>query len=377
VKSVEDVALEQLLVADTDLDGVVTRAALLVPGLDNRHVKNTASAAGALVEGLRRPVECDTISSILGIDFGNAVVEQRLEALGQSKLVLVQQRLDIFGQCKVVFLLGLFLLLFLLTALNRHDGVNERIEEKGGQVRVVGLDVAHGWVMVIGQIDFSGSVVVEVRERNFVFSSYLVTNDNLVDVIELIPVFVVVFQITEQRFEFRTTRNSAVECLGGEERLLFKHVEVVLIDQIAHQLIGQTVQVGENRGVQSPFLVAGTIDVGSSNEWLRIIEPLEDGCVFFLVQIDADRIERLDVQNVVTKVKWRLFVVKRREAHSLEVLSISLLSSHHHPHGTPLSCVHGLDNARDFVYKGDRTGKVVKDLNVTHIFPRPKKYNIR
>jgi len=39
-------------------------------------------------------------------------------------------------------------------------------------------------------MDLERDVVVEVRECNAVLSAYWLTNDNLVDVIEFIPVFV-------------------------------------------------------------------------------------------------------------------------------------------------------------------------------------------
>ncbi len=61
-----------------------------------------------------------------------------------------------------------------------------------------------------------------------------------------------------------------------------------------------------------------------------------DRPVLLLLHLYLDGLERLDVQDVVRVVQRRLLVVEGREAHALEVTAITLLSSHHDPHRSPL-----------------------------------------
>lgn len=67
---------------------------------------------------------------------------------------------------------------------------------------------------------------------------------------------------------------------------------------------------------------------------------------------------------------------KRKEAnvknqpHSLEVSSITFLSSHHQVHGGPLRHVDRLDHPGYLVHERDRAGDVVEDLHVSNLLPR-------
>lgn len=44
---------------------------------------------------------------------------------------------------------------------------------------------------------------------------------------------------------------------------------------------------------------------------------------------------------------------------------ISLLASHHDPHGAPLGDIDRLDHARNFVDEGDGAGHMVENLRIT------------
>jgi len=85
-----------------------------------------------------------------------------------------------------------------------------------------------------------------VGERNFVFSSNLVPYDDLVDVVELVPVFIVLKLIAIERLKLGAAWDSQVQSLGCVERLLIKQIEVVFIRQIREQLVCQTVEVGHD-----------------------------------------------------------------------------------------------------------------------------------
>ena len=63
------------------------------------------------------------------------------------------------------------------------------------------------------------------------------------------------------------------------------------------------------------------------------VDPVGDGDVLLGIELHLDRLERLHVEDVVGVVEGRLLVVKRREAHPLEVAPVPLLTPHHDPHG--------------------------------------------
>mmetsp|Transcript_4532 Transcript_4532/g.13244 ORF Transcript_4532/g.13244 Transcript_4532/m.13244 type:complete len:1314 (+) Transcript_4532:2393-6334(+) len=89
VELVEHVALEQLLVADAHLHRVVGRAVLPVPRVHQRHVDRALRAAGALVEGLGRPVEGDGAGCVLRVE--RELVEERVHALGEHEVNAVAE----------------------------------------------------------------------------------------------------------------------------------------------------------------------------------------------------------------------------------------------------------------------------------------------
>ena len=93
-------------------------------------------------------------------------------------------------------------------------------------------------------------------------------------------------------------------------------------------------------------------------------------CVLLLVEVHRDWLHRWDVKHVVSVVKRGLLVVERREAHALEVQAVSLLTTHHDPHGAPLSHVHGLNHQRNLVDKRDGASDVVQHLDVANLLPR-------
>ena len=105
----------------------------------------------------------------------------------------------------------------------------------------------------------------------------------------------------------------------------------------------------------------------SVDQWLVIVKPVVDGLVLLGVQLDLDGFQGLDVQDVVGVVQGRLLVVKRRETHPLKVVPVSLLPSHHDPHGAPLGQIHGLDDPRDLVDEADGSGDVIQHADVTNL----------
>lgn len=66
-------------------------------------------------------------------------------------------------------------------------------------------------------------------ESDLIFGSNGMTNDDFVDVIELIPIFVIVQLITKQRFKLRSTWYRHVQGFSGVEALFVKKVVVVFV----------------------------------------------------------------------------------------------------------------------------------------------------
>ena len=57
-------------------------------------------------------------------------------------------------------------------------------------------------------------------ECDLVFRAYLLSDDNLTDIIELVPVFVERIHVPVQRFELGPTRYGHVQGFGGEKVFL-------------------------------------------------------------------------------------------------------------------------------------------------------------
>ena len=76
MQTIQDPALEQLLVADSDLDRVTLRAVFFEPGGDERHVTCAACSSSPLIIRSGGPIEVDTICCVLSIQW--LICEQRL-----------------------------------------------------------------------------------------------------------------------------------------------------------------------------------------------------------------------------------------------------------------------------------------------------------
>ena len=81
-------------------------------------------------------------------------------------------------------------------------------------------------------MDASWSTVVEVREGDFILGADLVADNNLINIIEFVPVFILLINITIQWLELRTARDGQIECLGSVEGLLVEEVEIILVGKV-------------------------------------------------------------------------------------------------------------------------------------------------
>lgn len=164
-----------------------------------------------------------------------------------------------------------------------RDGVDKRVKVECREVGVVSLDVNVLGLVINTNMDGSRKRVVEMRESNLVLGSDDVSDDNLVDIIEFVPVLVEGVHVSVQRLKFGTTRQSNVERFGSEETLLIKQVECVVVRVVAQQLPTDSVQVGHLRKSELEIFVAGPIDLRGVNEGLGVVEPFQDSRIVFLI----------------------------------------------------------------------------------------------
>ena len=174
-----------------------------------------------------------------------------------------------------------------------------------------------------------------------------------------------------ERLELGPARDRHVERLGRDEGVDVEEVEVVAVAQVGEQLRGEAVQVGHHRQRERPLAVGGAADERRVLQRLvALIQPVDHRLVLVFVKLHLDRLEGLDVEDVVAVVQRRLLVVERGEAHALEVAAVALLAAHHDPHRAPLRDVHGLDHRGHLVHERDGAGDVVQHRHLADLLPR-------
>ncbi|RNA42797.1 hypothetical protein BpHYR1_029176 [Brachionus plicatilis] len=139
-------------------------------------------------------------------------------------------------------------------------GIDERVEVEGGQVGIFGFDEDHVGRVVPGQVDFEGIGVVQVGKGDAVLGADGLANDDLVNVVELVPVLFVGIDVFDERLKFWTARYRDIERLGRKKRLQVEQVEVVVVEQVGEQLVAQPIQIGEHGQRQVPAAVRGAVD---------------------------------------------------------------------------------------------------------------------
>lgn len=72
-----------------------------------------------------------------------------------------------------------------------RDWIYKWVEVEGGQIGIFGLDENNVGNMIPRKIDFEWIGIVQVGKSDTVLGTDRLTDDDLIDVIELIPVFVV------------------------------------------------------------------------------------------------------------------------------------------------------------------------------------------
>ena len=92
--------------------------------------------------------------------------------------------------------------------------------------------------MIRAQFYSARAAVVKMRECNLILSANLVPNDYFVDIIEFIPIFILLEDVPIEWLELRTTRNSHIERFSGVKALFVKQIVVIAICKVRKQLVG-------------------------------------------------------------------------------------------------------------------------------------------
>jgi len=94
-----------------------------------------------------------------------------------------------------------------------------------------------------------------MRVGDFVLGSNLLTKDDLVDVVEFVPVVVEIIGISVEGFESRSTGNSDVESFSSEESFGFEEVVVILVGEVGEEGTSESVESGHLGKVEVPYFV--------------------------------------------------------------------------------------------------------------------------
>ncbi len=372
-------SLEQLLVADANLDGQARRAVLSIPLLDEGHVDGAARPAALLVVRVGRPVEGDAIIRCRRIQ--RHPIQPRRRPWGEGK----GPRAAAMGRCEEAIegtaarrskgrQARLFFTLHLCSAKvggkgvaqlkegARRDRMQRGVKVKGRHGRVFGPHLDDRGLAVGADAHAAWPAVVEKGQGDAVLCAEGSAHDDLVDVVKFVPVLLVAARLSVERFKLWPTRHGHVEGLCSEKGVQVKEVKVVLVDNLREELRGEPMQVAHDGRREVPRASA---DDGR----LVVVEPVADGAILVAIQVHLDGVEGLDIENVIGIVEGRLLVVKGREAHALKVAPVALLPAHHGPHGGPLGDKDGLADARRLIHKGDGARHVVEDGHVAHLLP--------
>jgi hypothetical protein len=92
--------------------------------------------------------------------------------------------------------------------------IDEGIKVEGRQVGVLGFDKHDVGSVIPRQVDEMRQIVVQVGKSDSVFCPDWLSNDDLVDVVELVPIVVESQRIFDERFVLWPARDRYVEALA-------------------------------------------------------------------------------------------------------------------------------------------------------------------
>ncbi len=171
---------QKFLVTHSDLYWVSGGTSFLEPARNEGNVVGSSCFSTPLIERFGSPEEVDSVGAVLISEF--LIIQQGLEVFSKVNF----SEIDFLCFFKVDFTEWCFGFIDFVGG----DGVDWGVEVEGGYFWVFLFDVDWGWVVVDCVGYLSGSVVVEVRECDFVLCPDGVSDYDFADVVELIPIFI-------------------------------------------------------------------------------------------------------------------------------------------------------------------------------------------
>ena len=162
----------------------------------------------------------------------------------------------------------------------RRDRIDDGVEVEGREVGILGPHVDHLRVRMPRQLDATWQRVVEIRKGDPVLGADRGTEDDPIDGVELPKVLVVGIDILVEWLEPWASGDGNVERLCRQEAVEVKHVEVVLVDDVAQQRVTESVERRHLRQGKIPSLVTRTFHVWLVQQRLMIVKPVDDRTIF-------------------------------------------------------------------------------------------------
>jgi hypothetical protein len=159
------------------------------------------------------------------------------------------------------------------------DGI--KVEGRSLWIIILNVDRSRNMIDTVGNLPWA--IIVEMRVGDLILSSKIITEDDFIEIIELIPIVSLLNDISVERFKLWTTRYSHVKCFSSVEALKIKEIEVILVIDIREERVGKSIQIAHDWEVKFPLLVAGTIHILSGLERLMIIEPIINKIILLFI----------------------------------------------------------------------------------------------
>lgn len=238
---------QHFLIADSCFYRVSSGASFLPPAWDERNIISPTSMSTSLIKWPGSPKQWDSIGRI-----------------SIPKWFFIQKWCKIVSEIK-------FLKLFLFNLIWFSEGcldfinficgnrVYWRVEVECWNFRVFLLYINRCRVMIWQQCYSSRPIIVKMRESDFVLRPNRMSNDDLIDVVKLVPILIEITEISIKGLKFRSTRDSNIQSLSSEEGFEVEKVEIILINNVRKHLISESMQVCHRIKWQHPFTIRRAI----------------------------------------------------------------------------------------------------------------------
>ena len=166
-----------------------------IPILDEQNILNPAHATWSTIVGIMSPPKSDGVCCAIVLKL--LILKERRDLIRKFEIILVlviwpKDGILVQNQCNV---LG--------DHVPEGDGVDNCIRIESGEVWVSGANVHILRGTIRGNFTGAGEGIVRMGEADFVLGADLLADDDLVNVVELIPILIERIHIPVKGFKFR------------------------------------------------------------------------------------------------------------------------------------------------------------------------------